>query len=206
MLTASWPVMASTTSSVSAGLVAARISRTSSISAWLIERRPAVSRMTMSKPSRRPVSIARRAISTGVWPGDDRQARHAGPLGELCQLELRRRALRVEAGQQHAAAQPLLQAQRDLAGGGGLARALQPDHQDGDRRRGVEVERHRSCPAQLLDHHVVDDLHDLLAGADASPAPRCRAPARAPWRRSRAPPAGPRRRRAARGGPRAAPR
>ena len=142
-------------------------SRTSSISAWLIESRPAVSRMTMSNPSRRPVSMARRAISTGVWPWHDRQARHAGPLGQLCELELRGRALRVEAGQQHPAAQPLMQAERELAGGGGLARALQPDHQHGDRRRGIEVERHRSRPAQLLDHHVVDDLHDLLAGADA---------------------------------------
>ena len=60
--------MASTTSSVSTGLVSARIARTSSISAWSIESRPAVSRMTTSKPSRRPASMARRAICTGVSP------------------------------------------------------------------------------------------------------------------------------------------
>ena len=53
---------------VSAGLVATRISFTSAISASSIDRRPAVSRMTMSKPSRRPVSMARWAICTGVWP------------------------------------------------------------------------------------------------------------------------------------------
>jgi hypothetical protein len=46
--TASWPVIASTTSSVSAGLTVARIALTSSISARSMESRPAVSRITTS--------------------------------------------------------------------------------------------------------------------------------------------------------------
>ena len=41
-----------------------------------------------------------------------------------------------------------------------------PDHQDRDRRRRVQVERHRALAAQRLDHHVVDDLDHLLAGRD----------------------------------------
>ena len=68
VFTASCPVMASTTSSVSAGWVAKRMACTSLINAASIESRPAVSRMTMSYTSRRPVSIARWAICTGVCP------------------------------------------------------------------------------------------------------------------------------------------
>ena len=68
VVTASCPVIASTTSRVSTGFTAARIAFTSSISARSIESRPAVSRMTTSKTSRRAVSIARRAICSGVWP------------------------------------------------------------------------------------------------------------------------------------------
>ena len=60
------------------------------------------------------------------------------------------------------------QPQGDLAGGGGLARALQqPDHQDRHRRSRRQVQRHRAHAAQRLDHHVVDDLDDLLAGRHA---------------------------------------
>ena len=33
---------------------------------------------------------------------------------------------------------------------------------------GVEVERHRALAAERLDHHVVDDLDDLLAGGDGA--------------------------------------
>ena len=69
VLTASCPVMASTTSSVSAGLVAARTARTSSISTASMDSRPAVSSTTTSNTSRRAVSSARCAISSGVWPG-----------------------------------------------------------------------------------------------------------------------------------------
>ncbi len=97
---------------------------------------------------------------------DDGQAADAGTLSELLELELGGGALGVEAGEKHPLAVAFRQAQRDLAGGGGLARALQADHQDGDRRRGVEVEGHGTLAAQGLNQHVVDDLDDLLARGD----------------------------------------
>ncbi len=43
---------------------------------------------------------------------------------------------------------------------------MQADHQDRHRRGGVQVDRDRALAAQCLDHHVVDDLDDLLAGRD----------------------------------------
>ena len=49
-VTASWPVMASTTRRISFGLTVARISRSSSMSFWSMCRRPAVSMMTGSRP------------------------------------------------------------------------------------------------------------------------------------------------------------
>ncbi len=54
---------------------------------------------------------------------------------------------------------------RDLGGGGGLARALQADHHDRDRGRGVEVDR-VGGGAERLDQLVVDDLDDHLTGGD----------------------------------------
>ena len=91
---------------------------------------------------------------------------HARLLGQLLQLQLRGGPLRVEAGEQDLLLQPLAETQRELAGGGGLAGALQPDQQDRHRRGGVEVDRDGAGTAQLLDHHVVDDFDDLLAGGD----------------------------------------
>jgi hypothetical protein len=43
---------------------------------------------------------------------------------------------------------------------------LQTDHQDRYRRRGIQIDRNRALTAKRLDHHVVDDLDDLLAGGD----------------------------------------
>ena len=64
-VTASWPVIASTTSNISCGLTAALILRSSSISSSLICKRPAVSMITVSQASENALSIALRAISTG---------------------------------------------------------------------------------------------------------------------------------------------
>ena len=68
-LTASWPVIASATSSVSFGWARSEICLTSVISSSSIERRPAVSRIRTSKPSRRAVSIARRVMASGISSG-----------------------------------------------------------------------------------------------------------------------------------------
>ena len=99
--------------------------------------------------------------------GHDRQGADPGLGRELLQLQLGGRALGVEAGEQHAAALARLQAQRDLARGGGLAGALETDHQDRHRGSGIQVERHRAGAAELVDQHVVDDLGHRLAGGDA---------------------------------------
>ena len=64
-VTASWPVIASTTSNISCGLTAALILSSSSISSSLICKRPAVSMITVSQASENALSIALRAISTG---------------------------------------------------------------------------------------------------------------------------------------------
>ncbi len=102
----------------------------------------------------------------GRLAGDDGQRGDLGALAELGELELSGGALGVERGEQHALARAFAQAEADLAGGSGLAGALEADHQDGDRRRCVQVDGHRALAAQLLDHHVVDDLDHLLAGRD----------------------------------------
>mmetsp|Transcript_6365 Transcript_6365/g.14124 ORF Transcript_6365/g.14124 Transcript_6365/m.14124 type:complete len:207 (-) Transcript_6365:393-1013(-) len=63
---ASWPVMASTTSSVSVGRTAVLMSFSSVIISPSICRRPAVSTMTASTPSLRACSTPFLAISTGL--------------------------------------------------------------------------------------------------------------------------------------------
>ncbi len=96
---------------------------------------------------------------------DDRQAADIGLPGEDFQLLLRGRTIDVERGQEDALLVAGLQPQRDLAGAGGLARALQADHQDGGGRHHGEIEV--LGPSQHLDQRVMDDLHHQLAGGDA---------------------------------------
>ncbi len=102
--------------------------------------------------------------------GDDRQRGNTDLAAELRQLLLRRRPLHIERGHQHLLAFAGLQAQRDLRGGRGLARALQPDQHDRDRRGRVEVEPipagRRRAAAEHLDQMIVNDLDDHLAGGD----------------------------------------
>ena len=109
--------------------------------------------------------MARRAICTGDLPGDDRQGIDADLLAEHRELLHRRRTAGVERGHQRLAPHLLAEAPRDLGGGGGLAGALQADHHDRHRRRGIEIDR-IGGGAERLDELVVDDLDDHLAGRD----------------------------------------
>ena len=69
-VTASWPVIASTTRRVSTGFVASATARISAISASSIVSRPAVSMITTSRPIRFACSMPWRAMSTvGVPTG-----------------------------------------------------------------------------------------------------------------------------------------
>ena len=109
-----------------------------------------------------------------LFAGHDRQAGDADLAAEHGQLLLRRRALHVERGEQHLFALAALEPIGDLGRGRGLARALQPDQHDPDRRRRIEVEPARAavfagavaCPAQHLDQMVVDDLDHHLGRGD----------------------------------------
>ena len=86
-------------------------------------------------------------------------------LAQDAQLLLRRRPPRVERGHQHfllvAVGKPL----GDLGRGRRLAGALQADEHDRDRRRGMEIDRHR-IGAQHGDELVVHDLDNHLPGGD----------------------------------------
>ena len=97
--------------------------------------------------------------------GDNRQRGDAGLLAELAQLLLRGRAARVERGHQNLLVLTVGEALGDLGRRGGLARALQADHHDDDRRRRVEVDGY-AFRAQHVDQFVMDDLDDHLAGLD----------------------------------------
>jgi hypothetical protein len=115
------------------------------------------------------IVAAEPALALGA-PGDfdwslvllDRQRVDADLLAEHAQLLLGGRTAVVERGHQDLLALPLFQPLGDLARMRGLAGALQAHHQDADRRRGVEIERHGRV-AQHLDQFVMDDLDDLLA-------------------------------------------
>ena len=100
-----------------------------------------------------------------VLARNDRQRVDADLLAEHRELLLRRRTLHVERGHQHLAPVALGEALGDLGGGRRLARALQADQHDRDRRRGVEVDR-LGFAAERLDQRVVDDLDHHLAGLD----------------------------------------
>ena len=54
----------------------------------------------------------------------------------------------------------------ELGGGGRLARTLQADHHDHDRRLGIEAQAFDFHPAKGFDQLVMDDLDDHLARRD----------------------------------------
>ena len=97
----------------------------------------------------------------------DRQGRNIRLPTKLGQLLLRRRAAGVERGHQHLLAFPGLQPERDFGARGGLSGALQPNHQNGQWRSGLEFESRRTAPSQHLNQMVVDDLDNHLRRGDA---------------------------------------
>ena len=145
------------------GFVASRTRSSSSISSSSTCSRPAVSRITTSRPSLRAASSPSRAAATGscgVQPVD-------GDLDlppELLELLDRGRALEV-AGDERRPLALLAQEERELRRRGRLARALEPREQD-HRRRPPEREP-RVARAHERGQLLVHDLHDLLAGREA---------------------------------------
>ena len=100
--------------------------------------------------------------------------RHVDPLAERLELVDRRRALEV--GRHEQRALPLaLQVFGELGCGRRLAGALEPDHEDHERRGGRANERNL-LGAEGDDQLLVDDLDDLLARGEALRDLGCRRP------------------------------
>ena len=167
MVTASWPVSASATSRVSAGCAASRTALHSAIDSSSTWRRPAVSSRTTSWPSLAPAFIARRAMATALSPGTigSTSTSACTPSAASCSMA----AGRLVSSEAISTALLLAHAQEaaELGGGGGLAGALEADHEDGGRRAGGGDADLGGRTAQHLDQAVVDDLDHLLAGRDA---------------------------------------
>src|SRR5262245_37689867 len=83
-LTASWPVIASTTSSVSCGPTLSRTRRSSPMSASSICNRPAVSRTTTLRPVRSASLSAPRATFTGSVDSENRGTSMRSPRTRSC--------------------------------------------------------------------------------------------------------------------------
>ena len=103
----------------------------------------------------------------GFLARNDRQGVDADLGAEDRQLVLRRRAVDVEGGHEHALAVLLGQALGEFRGRRGFTAALQTDHQDG---RGRVVDFQLTGFVIVTGKHVfqlvMDDLDDLLAGRD----------------------------------------
>ena len=97
--------------------------------------------------------------------GDDGQRIDLGLLAQHAQLLLRRRPAHVERGHQHFLLVAIGEAVADLGAGGGLARALQADEQNGNRGLGSKIDR-LGVRAQHGDQLVVHDLDHHLPGRD----------------------------------------
>ena len=164
-LTASWPVSASTTSSVSVGLRSRRdrlhLGHQLVVdveAAGGIEQDDVIG-LELGRLERAPGDLDR------LLAGDDRQRVDVRLAAEHRELLLRRGPGDVERRHQHLLALALGQPLGELGGGRGLARALEPDHHDHRRRADVEVEL-GGLRAQRLDQRVVDDLDDHLPRRD----------------------------------------
>ena len=147
----------------SCGFASSRTRASSSISSSSIWRRPAVSTITVSRPSARARSRPLRVASTGslrvgAVDGDLRSARRAARAGRSRPGAAGRRRRGPACGPR------LRRCERELGGGRRLARALEAGEQD--HRELAEREPGRAG-AHQLGQLVVDDLHDLLAGREA---------------------------------------
>ena len=162
-LTASWPVIASRTSSTFVGLAASRTRASSSISV-LVDVQPA---------GRVEDDDVLAAVLRGLDPFLDDLDRILRVLAvdrdldlaaELLELVDRGGALQV--GRDERRLLPLLaQQQRELGRGGRLAGALQAGQQDHGRR--LAEREPRVAGAHQRGQLLVDDLHDLLARVEA---------------------------------------
>ena len=161
--TASWPVMASATNRISTGL-SCSLSCCSSVMSWSsMCRRPAVSTSSTSRPLLALSRRAERARSSG-WRLSGRAFvdRLADIARDHPELLARGRAVDVHRNH-HGAVAVLRKPARQLAGGGGFARALQPDDQENAGRLVGEAQL-GFVAAQDLDQLLVNDLDDLLGG------------------------------------------
>ena len=162
LLTASWPVMPSTTSSTWSGLFWRSIRLSCSISSSSTCSRPAVSRITTSAFWRLRLANRRLADDDRVFLRPVGVDRNAKLLADDVQLVDGRGPLQVGGDQQRRAARVLEQSP-ELAAGGRFAGALQAaHHQDCDVALPFEVQRVVDR-AHQVDQLLVDDADDLLA-------------------------------------------
>ena len=162
VVTASWPIMASTTNRVSSGLTASRMAAACAIISASMPRRPAVSTMTTSciaarrarsSPGRPPPGRRRRCPAPGRTPRPRPARRAPGAAGRRSGAAGRRRRA--------AAGAPAWSQQRELAGQRRLTRALQAGEHDHGRRVLGEPQP-AGLAAEDRDELLVDDLDDLL--------------------------------------------
>ena len=161
--TASWPIIASTTSRMLPGCTRALICDSSCISGSSMARRPAVSNRMTSRPRSAANCTARSQMSGGLAV---RIGEHGDVhlLAEDLQLIDGGRPVHVGGDQQRALVL-LLEEARQLADGGRLARALQADQHDPGRALLRELDAAVDRPHQL-DELVVAQLHEVVLGRD----------------------------------------
>ena len=164
-LTASWPVIASTTSSTTCGRVTLRIRASSSISVLVDVQAPGgvddedVLAVALGLVERPRGDVDRVAVGALLV---DRRAGLAGDLDELLDGG---GPVDVAGGDGDRGLALLAQPAGELGGGGRLAGALQAGHQDHGRRARREGQPRR-LPAHQRRQLLVDDLDDLLAGVE----------------------------------------
>ena len=137
-----WPVVASSTSSVSCGAsglalpTTAWTLRNSSMRLCWVCRRPAVSISTTSAPRAVPAATASKATAPGSAPGPLAHQLRAGPIGPDRQLVDGRGTKGVRSPDDDLLAE-IAEAMGELADGRRLAAAVDPDDED-DRRGATE--------------------------------------------------------------------
>ena len=124
-----------------------------------------MSTISTSSPAAFACPSAHSAISVGSRLGPLLVDLRARPLAHGHELFHRRRPLGV-AGHERELLALLGEQLRELRAGGGLARSLEPGHQDHRRARAGEGEV-AARAAHQRGELLVDDLHDLLAGIEA---------------------------------------